>query len=356
VDVAYYVVGFSLTIIGMLGGAMFWLGRKFAQIDERLQRLEKGYEELRGTLAEFKNWTEKKFAEVEGELAGVKERVAAVEKGLEEVKSRLAKIEGELDSIKSRLAGVEERVAAVEKELEGVKGRLAGVEGRLAEVEKGLAEVRGRLANVESRLVGVEGKVTEVERGLAEVRSRLVEVEKGLTEVRGRLAGVEGKVVSIEGRLTEVEKGLTEVRSRMASVESRLVGVEGRLAEFEGRFDSFADSVRGSVVSMNSLVVEFLGLKGLLSREEVGFLSREASRLALAIKPNPITEEEVEFLRRVFSKPVEEMTVEELEKAAEIAKRWWYREGKEEAYRLFLIAWTIRTYKLIQEPREKKEG
>jgi len=174
----------------------------------------------------------------------------------------------------------------------------------------------------------------------------VAEVEKGLADVRGRLAGLENKV-------TEVERGLAEVRGRLANVENRLEGVEGRLVEFEGRFDSFADAVRGSVVSMNSLVVEFLGLKGLLSREEVGFLSREASRLALAIRPNPITEEEAEFLRRVFSKPVEEMTVEELEKAAEIAKRWWYREGKEEAYRLFLIAWTIRTYKLIQEPREK---
>jgi len=272
VDVAYYVVGFSLTIIGMLGGAMFWLGRKFAQIDERLQRLEKGYEELRGTLAETRAWAEKKFAEVEGGLAGVKERVAAVERGLEDVK------------------------------------------GRLAEVEKGLGDVKSRLVNVENRV-----------------------------------AGVESRVVGLEGRLAEVEKGLTEVRGRLA-------GVEGRLAEFEGRFDSFADAVRGSVVSMNSLVVEFLGLKGLLSREEVGFLSREASRLALAIRPNPITEEEAEFLRRVFSKPVEEMTVEELEKAAEIAKRWWYREGKEEAYRLFLIAWTIRTYKVFQEPKEKKEG
>jgi len=199
-------------------------------------------------------------------------------------------------------------------------------------VEKELEEVKSRLAGVEDRLASVEGKGAEV--------------EKGLVDVKSRLANVEGRVVGLEGRLAEVEKGLADVRSRLA-------GVEGRLVEFEERFVSFADSVRGSVVSMNSLVVEFLGLKGLLSREEVGFLSREASRLALAIRPNPITEEEVEFLRRVFSKPVEEMTVEELEKAAEIAKRWWYREGKEEAYRLFLIAWTIRTYKLIQEPREK---
>ncbi|ABO08759.1 GumC domain-containing protein [Pyrobaculum calidifontis] len=334
-DVVYYLVGLSVTIIGMLGGAMFWLGRKFAQIDERLQRLEKGYEELRSTLTEFKNWTEKKFAEVEGELAGVKERVAAVEKGLEEVKGRLVNVE-------SRLMGVEKELEEVKGRLANVEGRVAGLEGRLAEVEKGLADVRSRLANVESRLVGVEKGLEEVKSRLAVVEGRVVEVEKGLTDVRNRLAGV-------EGRVAEVERGLADVRSRLA-------GVEGRLVEFEERFVSFADSVRGSVVSMNSLVVEFLGLKGLLSREEVGFLSREASRLALAIRPNPITEEEVEFLRRVFSKPVEEMTVEELEKAAEIAKRWWYREGKEEAYRLFLIAWTIRTYKLIQEPREKKEG
>jgi len=159
-DVLYYVVGFSITIISMIGGSTFWLGRKiakidekfkwvderFKQMDERLQRLERGYEELKNAFTEFRVWTEKKF--------------------------------------------------------------------------------------------------------------------------------------------TEVEKGLAEVR--------------GRLVEFEGRFDSFADAVRASVVSMNSLVVEFLGLKGLLSREEVGVLSREASRLALAIRPNPITEEEVEFLRRVF--------------------------------------------------------
>jgi len=262
VDVAYYVVGFSLTIIGMLGGAMFWLGRKFAQIDERFRQAD--------------------------------ERFQRLEKGLEEVK------------------------------------------GRLTNVEKGLEELKAQLAETRA---WTEKKFAEVEGGLAGVKERVAAVERGLEEVKGRLAGMEGKVVGVEGRLVEVERGLTEVRAR--------------LVEFEERFDSFADAVRGSVVSMNSLVVEFLGLKGLLSREEVGFLSREASRLALAIKPNPITEEEVEFLRRVFSKPVEEMTVEELEKAAEIAKRWWYREGKEEAYKLFLIAWTIRTYKLIQEPREK---
>jgi len=66
-----------------------------------------------------------------------------------------------------------------------------------------------------------------------------------LEGVKGRLASVESRLVGVEGRLAEVEKGLADVR--------------GQFVEFEERFDSFADAVRAGVVSMSSLVVEFLG-------------------------------------------------------------------------------------------------
>ena len=33
-EVIYYVVSFSLTIIGMLGVALYWLGGKFKEIDK----------------------------------------------------------------------------------------------------------------------------------------------------------------------------------------------------------------------------------------------------------------------------------------------------------------------------------
>ena len=57
-EVATLVVGFS-SVIGILGGSLYWLGRKFAQIDERFERVEgeiralreyvnRGFEELRG--------------------------------------------------------------------------------------------------------------------------------------------------------------------------------------------------------------------------------------------------------------------------------------------------------------------
>ena len=53
----------------------------------------------------------------------------------------------------------------------------------------------------------------------------------------------------------------------------------------------------------------------------------------------------------MFSKPLGDMTVEELERVAEVAKRWWFEDGREEAYKLFLIATAIRAYKLYVEKR-----
>jgi len=133
----------------------------------------------------------------------------------------------------------------------------------------------------------------------------------------------------------------------------KLAAMDRRFEEIDRRLATFADSIKSGVVVMNSTLVEYLGLKGVLSQQEVAFLSREASRLLSMVRVNPISSEELEILRSVFNKPVEEMTVEELERAAEIAKRWWYQDGKEEAYRLFIIAWTIRAYKLYQESRQK---
>ena len=134
-DVVYYVALFSLTIISMLGGAMFWLGRKFAQIDERFKQIDERFRQ-------------------------VDERFQRLEKGLEEVKGRLTNVEKRLEEVKAQLAEfkswTEKKFTETEGGLANVEGRVAGLEGRLTEVEKGLADVRGRLAGVEGRLVEFE--------------------------------------------------------------------------------------------------------------------------------------------------------------------------------------------------------
>jgi len=36
----YYVISFSLTIIGMLGVALYWLGGKFKKLEKRFEQID----------------------------------------------------------------------------------------------------------------------------------------------------------------------------------------------------------------------------------------------------------------------------------------------------------------------------
>jgi len=252
-EVVVYVVGFSLTIIGMLGGSLFWLGRKFAQIEHKFAEMDKRFAEV-----------DKRFVEVQNNFSSLGVAVGSI--------------------------------------------------------GKNVAELRDRVSSLESRVAGLE---------------------KGVAELNNRVS-------SLETKLEAMERDMAELRGRLASLEDRFM-------DFERRFSSFADVVRSSVVAVNSMSAEFFGLKGLLSRDEVDFLVREFVRLTAGIRANPITKEELEFIKSVAAKgDVDKITVEELEKVAEICKKWWWEEGSEVAYKLFLYAIMIRAYKLYGEKREKR--
>ena len=58
-----YVIGLSLTIIGMLGGGLFWLGgefreirMRFKEIDERFRRIDERFKEIDGRFNELKGY------------------------------------------------------------------------------------------------------------------------------------------------------------------------------------------------------------------------------------------------------------------------------------------------------------
>ncbi|MGB9705317.1 MAG: hypothetical protein ACPL3C_07695 [Pyrobaculum sp.] len=169
---------------------------------------------------------------------------------------------------------------------------------------------------------------------------------------------IEMRFREIEMRFREIDRRFEEINKRFESIEKRFEAVDARFAEMDKKFVAFADSIRSAVVAMNSAVVEFLGVKGLISPREASFLVSEISRLSLAIKANPISKEEVEYIRQVFAKgDVDKISVEELERVAEIAKRWWYEDGSEVAYKLFLYTWMLRAYKLYgKESQESGTG
>jgi len=147
------------------------------------------------------------------------------------------------------------------------------------------------------------------------------------------------KFATIEERFREIDRRFSEVDERFKRIDQRFERLEQDLREEIKRALS---TVASTATAMNSLVVDFLALKGLVTKEERDFLKRQLESMASTIAPNPITKEEAEFLRKVFSKPEEEITIEELDKALEILKRWFYETGKEEAYKMYLYAYMFR--------------
>jgi len=159
------------------------------------------------------------------------------------------------------------------------------------------------------------------------------------------------KFATIEERFREIDRRFSEVDERFEEIDRKFERLEQDLREEIRRALS---AVASTATAMNSLVVDFLALKGLVTRE--GLPKAPAESMASTIAPNPITKEEAEFLRKVFSKPEEEITIEELDKALEILKRWFFETGKEEAYKMYLYAYMFRASLYYERLRKERSA
>ncbi|AFA39290.1 paREP5 [Pyrobaculum oguniense TE7] len=42
-EIVWATIGTSLTVIGMLGGALYWLGGKFKEVEERFKQIDERF-------------------------------------------------------------------------------------------------------------------------------------------------------------------------------------------------------------------------------------------------------------------------------------------------------------------------
>jgi hypothetical protein len=115
------------------------------------------------------------------------------------------------------------------------------------------------------------------------------------------------------------------------------------------------EGLKSAVSSSHALTLDFLALKGLLDEKEAGLAKAEIERAASMVKLNSITREELEFLKKVVAKDLNEITLEEAERVAEIGKRWWFEDGSEVAYKVYLGGLVIRGYIISKAVREGRE-
>ena len=131
--------------------------------------------------------------------------------------------------------------------------------------------------------------------------------------------------------------------------------IDYRFENIEREISRAFDGMKSATVTINSLMLDFLSLKGLIRDDEARMLGSEMQRVFSIVKLNPIAKEDLEYLKKIFSKDVDEITIEEAEKVAEIGKKWWYEDGSEVAYKTFLAGLVIRGYHISKMVKEGKK-
>ncbi len=109
--------------------------------------------------------------------------------------------------------------------------------------------------------------------------------------------------------------------------------------------------LKGIVISLQLFLVDFMRLKGLFTLEEAGFIKKEVKRIARV--QDPLTPEEVEKLRKVLSKDVDEIELEEIGELVEYFANKWMKEGGRLSFDIFLRLAMLKGY---VESKKLKEG
>ncbi len=155
----------------------------------------------------------------------------------------------------------------------------------------------------------------------------------------------------INGRFEKMESSFN---SRFREMESSF---NSRFREMEFSINSLRDgmnSLKTAMTSINSMLIDFLGVKEIISEGETKFLISEVKRIVSStVLVNPFTEEDLKFIREVTKKEPKEFSMEEAEKLIEMGKKVWYEDGSELAYKVFLMGLVVRAF-LIGEAQKRK--
>jgi hypothetical protein len=144
------------------------------------------------------------------------------------------------------------------------------------------------------------------------------------------------------------------VEERLKAHDEKIENLEKRMnEEFERTRREFTELVR----ALHMHLIEFMAMKGLFTVEERSYLLREAERIiaAYSLRANPLSPEEAQFIlevvRELREKPAKEVDISKLDKALEIADKWFKREGVYEAMKLWMNLYTLRAI-LLKERGE----
>ena len=157
------------------------------------------------------------------------------------------------------------------------------------------------------------------------------------------------KFEKIEMRFKEIDKRFEKYDNKFDEIDKKFERLERRMEEEFARMrEEFTELVR----ALHTHLIEFMALKGLFTAGERSYLLSEAERIiaAYSLHANPLSPEEAQFILEVLKelreKPAKEIDISKLDKALEIADKWFKRDRVYEAAKLWINLYTLRAITL----------
>jgi chromosome segregation ATPase len=151
-ETTIYVIGFSITIIGMLGSVVYWLGGKFKEIEMRLNIIDERFKQVDERFRQI----DERFKQIDKRFEQIDERFRQIEERLNQIDERFRQIDERFKQVDERFRQIDERFRQIDERFRGVDERFRGIEQRLDElrryVDERFNELRNYIGRVELRV------------------------------------------------------------------------------------------------------------------------------------------------------------------------------------------------------------
>ena len=274
-----------VTILSSIAALSYWLGRKFAEIDDRFKQIDD------------------RFKQIDDRFKQIDEKLKHIEARLDSHSKELRELRGYTD------AGLKELKEYTDKRFSELKEY----------TDKRFKELKEY----------VDGKFSELKEY----------TDRRFSELR-----------------EYTDKRFNELKEY---VDGRFDRVDGEIERLRGYVGRVVDALSRASVEAYSVLIEYMGVKGLVEEKEAAFLKRRVAGVYTVYKVvahNPLSKEELEFILRTFNKPLNEITIEEMDKAYELGKRIFAEDLDERGFLLAIAAATIRAYLRSKQEKEGEGG
>ena len=152
---------------------------------------------------------------------------------------------------------------------------------------------------------------------------------------------------------------ITSVAALAYWLGRKFAGIDAKFRGVDRRFEGLERAVRGLALASSEghkAIIDFLALKGLIEKKEAEYLSKRVESAFRLHAPNPLTEEELRFLKEFISKAarnVDEVTIEEAERAYELGLKMFTEDFDVKGLLAAMAATYVRGYLVSKEVKER---